>query len=139
MELAVVSGRIGVVAFEVGDSIAVGGDHDGLVLAQFDGVAGVLDECRHVGADEHLTVADTEHQRRRAAGGDDRARLVGVGEHQREVALQPRQHGEHGAATKSPAVGPWWYCQETRWTATSVSVSLANSTPVASSSLRSTA
>ena len=81
---------------EVGDPVAVGGDHDGLVLAQLDGVAGVLDECRHVGADEHLAVADTEHQRRGAAGGDDRARLVGVGEHQREVALQPRQHGEHG-------------------------------------------
>ena len=33
-------------------------------------------------------------------------------------------------AAKSPAVSPWWYCLETRCTATSVSVSLANSTPV---------
>ena len=81
---------------EVGDPVAVGGDHHRLVLAQLDGVAGVFDERRHIGADEHLAVADAEHQRRGPPGGDDRARLVGVGEHQREVALQPAQHGEHG-------------------------------------------
>ena len=80
---------------EVGDPVTVGGDHHGLVLAELDGIAGVFDECRHIGADEHLAVADTEHQRCRAAGGDDRARFVGVGEHQREVTLQPGQHGEH--------------------------------------------
>ena len=56
----------------------------------------MFDERGHIRADEHLTVADAEHQRRRAPGGDDRARFVGVGEHQREVALQPGQHGEHG-------------------------------------------
>ena len=32
-------------------------------------------------------------------------------------------------AGKSPAVSPWWYAWATRCTATSVSVSLANSTP----------
>ena len=78
------------------DRVAVGGDHHGLVLAQLDGMAGVFDERRHVGADEHLAVADAEYQRRGPAGGDDRARFVGVGEHQREVALQPGQHGEDG-------------------------------------------
>ena len=123
---------------EVGDPVAVGGDHHRLVLAEFDGVAGVLDERGDVGADEHLAVADADHQRRGAAGGDDRARLVGVGEHQREVALEAGQHGEHGRA-KSPAVSPWRYCWATRCTATSVSVSLANSTPSASSSRRSAA
>lgn len=83
------------VAVEVADGVAVGGDHDGLILAEFDGVAGVLDERRDVGADEHLPVADAEHQRRRAARRDDRARFVGVGEDQREVPLQPTQHGQH--------------------------------------------
>ena len=78
-------------------SVAVGGDHDGLVLTEFDGLAGVLDERGDVGAEEHLAVADADHQRGRAPGGDDGARLVGVGEHQREVALQPRQHRHHGA------------------------------------------
>ncbi len=67
-----------------------------LVLTEFDGVAGVLDEGGHIGADEHLTVADTDDQRRGAAGGDDHSRLVRVGEHQREMALQPAQHREHG-------------------------------------------
>ena len=82
-------------AVEVGDPVTVGGDHHRLVLAELDGVAGVFDERGHIGADEHLAVADAEHQRRRAPGGDDRPRLVGVGEHQREVALQPAQHGQH--------------------------------------------
>ena len=95
-----------VVAVEIGDPVAVRGDHHGLVLAQFDRVAGVFDERRHVGADEHLAVADPDHQRRGPAGGDDGAGLVGVGEHQGEVALQPAQHGEHGTG-KSPAVSPW--------------------------------
>ena len=95
MELTRVGGVV--VAVEVGDPVAVGGDHDGLVLTQFDGVAGVLDERGDVGAEEHLAVADADDQRGRAACGDDRARLVRVGEHQREVALQPRQHRHHGA------------------------------------------
>ena len=32
------------------------------LLAELDGVAGVLDERRDVGADEHLAVADSEHE-----------------------------------------------------------------------------
>ena len=95
MELARVGGVV--VAMEVGDPVAVGGDHDRLVLTQFDGVAGVFDERGDVGAEEHLAVADADDQRGRATRGDDRARLVRVGEHQREVALQPRQHRHHGA------------------------------------------
>ena len=87
--------RIIAVAVEVEDLIPVGGDHHGLVLAQFDRVAGVLDERRHIRADEHLPVADAQHQRGGPAGGHDGARLVGVGEHQREMALQPAQHGQH--------------------------------------------
>ena len=84
------------VAVEVGDRIAVGGDHHRLVLAEFDSVAGVFDERRDIGADEHLAVADAEYQRSRAPGGHDRPRLVGVGENQREVALEAAQHGQHG-------------------------------------------
>ena len=36
-----------------------------------------------------------DHQRGGAARRDDGARLVGVGEHQREVALEAAQHGQH--------------------------------------------
>ena len=96
VDMKVAGTRVRPVAVEVGDPVAVGGEHHGLVLAQLDGVAGVFDERRHVGADEHLALADAEHQRRGPAGGHDRARLVGVGEHQREMALQPGQHGEDG-------------------------------------------
>ncbi len=95
MELAEVRGGIGVLAVEVGDAVAVGGDDHGLVLTQLDRVAGVLDERRDIGPDEHLAVTDAEHQRSRPARGDDRARVVGVGEDQREVALEPAQHGQH--------------------------------------------
>ena len=84
------------IAVEVADPITVGGDHHGLILAELDGVTGVFDERGHIGADEHLAVADAEHQRRRAPGRDDRARLVGVGENQCEVAPEAGQHGQHG-------------------------------------------
>ncbi len=83
------------VAVEVGDSVAVGGDHHGLVLTEFDGVAGVLDERGDVRADEHLTVADADDQRCGPARGDDHAGLVGIGEHQGEVTLEAAQHGQH--------------------------------------------
>ena len=83
------------VAVEVGDPVAVSREDDSLVLAELDRIAGVRDERRHIGADEHLAVADPEHQRRRATSGDDHAGLVGVGEDQREVALEPAQHGQH--------------------------------------------
>ena len=46
------------VAVEVADRIAVGGDHHRLVLAQLDGVAGVLDERRDIRADKHLALTD---------------------------------------------------------------------------------
>ena len=94
MELPGTVGQI--VAVEVGDPVTVGGDHDGLVLSEFDRLAGVADERGDIGADEHLALADADHQRRRAARGDDRARLVGVGEHQGEVALEAAQHSKHG-------------------------------------------
>ena len=88
--------RVVRLAVEVGDPITVGGDHHRLVLAEFDGVAGVFDERRDIGGDEHLAVANAEHQRGRAPGGHDRARLVGIGEDQREVTLEAAQHGQHG-------------------------------------------
>ena len=86
------------VAVEVGDRIAVGGDHHRLVLAEFDGVAGVFDEGRDIGADEHLAVANADYQRGRAPSGHDRPRLVGVGEHQCEMALEAAQDRQHGGS-----------------------------------------
>ena len=53
----------------------------------------MLDERGHVGADEHLTVANADHQRCRPARGDDGVGVVGMGEDQGERALEPAQHG----------------------------------------------
>ena len=127
---------VSVVAVEVGDPVAVGGDHHGLVLAEFDGLAGVLDERGDVGAEEHLAVADADDQRRGAAGRDDGARVVGVGEHQREVALEARAAPPAPSRRSRPRCRRGGTARATRCTATSVSVSLANSTPAASSSAR---
>ena len=94
-----------VVAVEVEDLVSAGGEHDGLVLAEFDGFAGEFDERRDVGADEHLALADADHQRGGAPRSDDGARIVGMGEDEREVALEPRST-DSTEPTKSPAVGP---------------------------------
>ena len=83
-------------AVEIGDPVTVGGDHHSLVLTQFDRVAGVFDERSHIGPDEHLAVTDPEYQRGGTSRGDDGARVVGVGEDEREVALQARQNCHHG-------------------------------------------
>jgi hypothetical protein len=95
------------VAVEVVDLIPVGGDDDSLVLAEFDGLASVLDEGRHVGAQEHLPVADADDQGCRATRRHDGAGMVGAGEDQREMALETRQHRHHGpdeVACRRPVV-----------------------------------
>jgi hypothetical protein len=84
-----------VISVEIGDPVAVSGDHHGLVLAEFDGFTGVGDERRDVGAEEHLALADPDHQRRGPPRRDDGAGVVGVGENQCEVTLQPAQDGKY--------------------------------------------
>ena len=75
-------------AVEVADLDAVGGDRDDLVLPDREGVAGVLDEGRDVGAEEVLAVAEADHERRVAAGADDEAGLVLVHREERERAFE---------------------------------------------------
>ena len=126
-------------------SMPSGGDQDDLVLAQLDRLAGVLDERGDVAGEEVLAVAAADDERRVAPGADDRAGRVGVDGEQGERALQPAADAAHAprraaagrrrrrprAASRSSAAS--------RCAAHSVSVSLANSTPVASSSARSLA
>ena len=124
-------------AVEVGDRVAVAAQFDDLVLAEFDGLTGELDERRHVAAEEHLALADADDQRGVAPRGDDDVGLLGVEQHERERTLQPaadRPHGV-GAALRSAEHG----AAPTRCATTSVSVSLAISTPRGSSSSRSSA
>lgn len=81
-----------IVTGEIGDAVAVGGDDHRLVLAKLDSFASERDERRHIRAQEHLAVADADHQRRGPTRRHDGARFVGVGEHHSEVALQPAEH-----------------------------------------------
>ena len=57
----------------------------------------MLDEGRDVRAEEHFAVADTDHQWGGAPRGHDGVGIVGAGEHQCEMAFQPRQDGHHRA------------------------------------------
>ena len=82
----------GDVAVEVGDDGALARQRDDLVLAELDGVAGVVDERRDVGGDEGLAVPDPDDQRRRPARGDDLVGALGVGEHEGERALEAVDH-----------------------------------------------
>jgi hypothetical protein len=84
---------------------AVAGDGDDLVLAELERLVGVLDERRHVGAQEVLALAEADDQRAVAPGRDDPLGIAGVGGDEGERALQPAAHplhrgGEVGAAVE---------------------------------------
>ena len=117
-------------------SMPSGGDQHDLVLAQLDRLAGVLDERGDVAGQEVLPVAAADHQRRVAPGADHRAGHLGVDGEQGERALQPP--ADRGAWPRRAAAGrparrrraASASAAASRWAAHSVSVSLANSTPV---------
>ena len=79
-------------AVEVGDLDALAGDRDDLVLAELEGLAGVLDERGHVGGEEVLAVTDAHHERGVAAGGDDPVGVLGVHGDEGERALEAAAH-----------------------------------------------
>ena len=83
-------------AVEVHDLVVIGGDRDGAVLAELDGVLGVGDEGGDVRTKEHAVLPDPDDQRGVAATGDDEIRLVGVGEQDGEGTFQATQDGERG-------------------------------------------
>ena len=88
--------RLGGSAVEVGDHDVVGRDRDDLVLAELDRLAGVLDERGDVGAEEVLALAAADDQRGVAAGAHDDVGVAGIGDHQREGALEPPAHRAYG-------------------------------------------
>ena len=75
---------------------------DDLVLAELEGLAGVLDEGGDVGAEEVLAVAEADDERGVAAGADDDAGLVGVHGEQREGALEAAHDRARIASVRSP-------------------------------------
>ena len=78
----------GVIAVEVSNPVAVRSDHHGLILAEFDGIAGVGDERRDIGTQEHLPVADSDDQGRGTPSSHDGAGIVCMGEDQCEMAFK---------------------------------------------------
>lgn len=84
----VVRPDVGGLALEVRDGDPLAAQFDDLVLAEFDGVAGVRDEGRDIGGEEVLAVADAHDERGVAAGADHDVRLVGVHGHQGEGAFE---------------------------------------------------
>ena len=83
-------------AVEVGDLHGVGGDRDDLVLAEFDGAAGVVDEAGDVGAEEVLAVTEADDERGVAAGGHDDVGLVRVHGEEGEGAFEALAGELHG-------------------------------------------
>lgn len=76
------------VAHEVGDDDLVCGHHHGLVLVDFHGALGVGHERGHVGAEEVLAFAKTDHQRRIVTGANHDVRLSHVRGENGERAFQ---------------------------------------------------
>jgi hypothetical protein len=59
-------------------AVAVRRDRGELAVVEVDDLAGVADQGRHVGGDEHLLLADAQQHRAAVAGDDDLVRVLGV-------------------------------------------------------------
>ena len=70
---------------------------DEVAIVEKDDVARVREHGGHVGRHEVLAVAQPDDERRAVAHGDDRPRIVGRDEHQREQPAQHAKRAAHGA------------------------------------------
>ena len=84
------------VAHEIRHHNLIGGHHHGLILVDFHGTLRVGHERGHIGTEEILTFAKTNHQRRIMAGTDHDTRLTAVGGENRERAFQHARQASHG-------------------------------------------
>ncbi|MPM15727.1 hypothetical protein SDC9_62099 [bioreactor metagenome] len=98
----VVALGLGRLAGEVGHLHPVGGDLHHRVLAEFEGLAGVLDERGDIGGEEVLPLAQADDQRGVAAGGDHPVGRPGVDGDQGEGALEPVDDGVQGVEQGRP-------------------------------------
>ena len=83
-------------ALEREGAVAVGGQHGHLAVGEGDDLAGGAHERGDIGRDQHLAVADADHDRRAAARDHDAVRLVGVDDEQAVGALDAGEHVAHG-------------------------------------------
>ena len=87
---------LGLIASEINDVVAGGGDGDDLVVCHFHRILGVVNEPGHVGAEEVFTLAQANDQRGIPAGGNNPIREIRVQRQQRERTLQPVAGQPHG-------------------------------------------
>jgi hypothetical protein len=80
--------RLDGVALEVRHAHRVLGEHGQLAVAEEEDVARVLEDGGHVGGDEVLAVAEADDDGRPLPDGDDRVRLFGRDDREREDAAQ---------------------------------------------------
>ena len=77
------------------DAHCVSVDDRDLAVAEKEDVARVLQNRWNVRSDEKLAIAETDHDRRPLAHGDDRVRFVGVDDREGEDAAQLSDGGAH--------------------------------------------
>src|SRR6185312_426112 len=57
-------------AFEIGKLYALGSDHSKIAITQKKQIAGVIENCRHVGSYKIFVFAQADYSRRSVAGGE---------------------------------------------------------------------
>ncbi|GAP54620.1 hypothetical protein AHiyo6_11850 [Arthrobacter sp. Hiyo6] len=91
-------------ATEVGDGDIIRREADDLVLSEFNGTAGEVDESGDVRSQEVFPVAEAHHERGIPAGRHDEARVVGMHGQNSERAFQlragPAHRGGKGVAAR---------------------------------------
>ncbi len=100
----VVARALGRRAVEADHLDTLTGDRDDLVLAELEGLAGVLDERRDVGADEVLAVADADHERGVTSCRHHARGVLGVDGDQRERAFEPGADLAHRVGQRAAVV-----------------------------------
>src|SRR5665811_963322 len=86
----------GRLAVEVGHENGGRGDGDDLILTEFDGVTGVVDEGRNIRSEEVFAFAATHYEGRITSGSDDDTGLPRIGDHKRERTVELATDGPHG-------------------------------------------
>jgi hypothetical protein len=120
--------RFGLVAVDVDDLDALGGDPGDLAVEERGDVAGVGDQRGDVGGAVADPVVVGDDQRRLELGDHDRVGLVGGDEAERVGALEGGDHPLRTAVSRS-GVSIASSSRSTRWAATSESVSERNLAP----------
>ena len=84
--------------------VAVGADRGDLAVVEMDDAGGVAHERRRIGGEEHLAVADAQHERAAVAGHDQRVGPLGIDDGQAIGADDAPQHRAHDGLERRAVV-----------------------------------